>query len=388
MSRRQTQNEPAAKRSYAGRWIGEALTNTWRIFRGHLAVTAISLVGAAAAIFLVAPLLLGPDSGALVSQELTLAALAAVGSVVLVLFAVLLWSLLTAPVAMERYELAAEGARTTAAEAERDRLATELAELRGRIDHSRLRVEVANDSDPLRPLENSNAAMTRFIQSEDHALTDEFRVSGGKKPGGGPLSAAYDSLHRETRSAEDYIVEVREYLTAISQKWDRAIAAAAIDQGVAQLLLTVHNTGDIGYAGVEVEVTLPEGWNAGWEEGDLWEDDHPDRPAVWGSKTLASITSSITPISDRRDADEPGTIRERPDGVRVRWKSFDLPADRDQMLAPVRLSIPESYAGQSMALRWTAASASGGRPVEGTVGVRVSATSASAAELLLPREDD
>lgn len=388
MSRQQTETETVAKRSYAGRWIGQALTNTWRIFREHLAFTVISLVGAAAAIFLVAPVLLGPDSATIVSQELTLAALAAAGSVVLVFFVVSLWSLLTAPAAMERKELAAEVARTKAVEAERDGLATDLAELRDRIDRSRLRVEVVNDSEPLRPVESSNAAMARFIQSEDHALTDEFRASGGKKPGGGPLSAVYDSLHRETRSAEEYIVEVREYLTAVSQSWHRAIAAAAIDRRIAQLLLTVHNTGDIGYSGVEVEVTLPEGWNAGWEEGDLWEDDHPDRPAVWGSKTLSSITSSITPIHERLDGNEPGTIRERPEGVRVRWKAFDLPADRDHMLAAVRLFVAESFAGQSMALRWTAASASGGRPVEGTVGVRVSATPASPAELLLPREGD
>lgn len=379
------------QRSYAWRWFAHALSNTWRIFREHLAFTLLGLAGAAVALFVLAPTLLGPGSDAIVSQELTLAVLAALGSVVLVLLAVLLWSLLTAPAALEREALDSERARTATAEGERDRVAAELAELRDRIDRSRLRVEVVNDSQPLRPAESSNAAMADFIQAEDHALMDRLRSGyDGGRGSRGPFAMITDPFGGDSRDEAEFTAEVREYLTGTSQTWPRPLAAAAVDRRIAQLLLTTRNTGDVAYEGVEVEVTLPPDWKAAWDEGDLWEEDHPERPKEWGTRSVAFLASSgahLGSIVRPAESYDPGTIREEASGVRVRWKPFDLRADRDQRLEPVLLFVPETYAGQTVTLRWTAASVTSGRPEAGTVEVQVSATSASPAELLLTEDD-
>lgn len=383
--------DSATERGYGRRWIGHALRNTWRLFREHALGAVLTLIGTALALYLLAPTLLGPDSGEVVAQELTLAALAAIGSVAVVFLAFLMWSLLTAPAAMERAALDVERQRTTTATAERHQLQREFDELYQRIDRARLHVEVLNDSDPVRPAASSSAAMAAFIKAEDHALMDALR--GGDDGGRGarrPLGIGFDPLAGDSRDDGEFTAEVREYLTGLHQNWPGVLAAAAVDRGIAELLLTVRNTGEVAYEGVELELTLPAGWNAAWDEGDLWEESHPERPKEWGAKPVAFLASSIaglhnlTPIN----RDEPGTIRDHAAGARVRWKPFDLRADRDQMLDRVRLYVPETAAGQTIPLRWTAASVTGGRPVEGTVEVQVSADVASPAELLLPPRDD
>lgn len=382
--------DSATNRGYGRRWIGHALGKTWRLFREHAVGAVLTLVGTALALYVLAPALLGPDSDELVAEELTLALMAAVGSVIAVFLAFLLWSLLTAPATMEREALALERQHTARARGERDRVQRELDELRERIDRSRLRLEVLNDGKPLRPAESSNAAMAAFIKAEDHALMDALRDGNdGGRRGRGPIGVAWDSLSGDSREEGEFIAEVREYLTGLHQNWPAVLAAAAVDRGIAELLLTARNTGEVAYEGVEVEVTLPAGWNAAWDEGDLWEESHPERPKEWGAKSVNFLASSvaglrtIAPINH----EEPGTIREHVDGVRVRWRPFDLRADRDQMLDRVRLFVPETAAGQTVPLRWTAASVTSGRPVERTVEVHVSADVASPAELLLPRDD-
>lgn len=369
----------AKPRSYAPRWIGRALSDTWPGVREHMLLAALGVLGTAIALYLFAPGLLGPDSEELVSEELLLAVLAAVGSLGVVLIAVFIWSLLTAPAVMEQERLAVERARTAAVEAERDEARSELADLRDRTDRAKLRLEVVNDSDPLRPVSSSNAAMAEFIKSESHLFSGAYE-SYQPRP--------FETIGGEYRSSDEYTTEVRDYLTALSQRWDRTIAAAAVDRGVAELLLTVRNTGDVGYQDVAIEVTLPDGWNAAWDEGELWEEGLPERPELFGNKSVTFMAASATynTVMSRAEALQPGTIRERDGGVIIRWNPFDLPSDRDHALEPVRLFIPDGHSGQTVALRWTAASVHGGRPTEGQMEIHVSATPAEPADLLIPAD--
>ena len=152
------------RRSYARRWFGHAADETWRIFREHLALTALGLIGTALALYFLAPFVLGPDSSRIVTEELLLAALAALGSILVVLLALFVWSFFAAPAALERQTRSAHTEREAVLRNERDTARRERDELAERIDRARLRLQVINDSDPLPAVASSNAVMADFIK--------------------------------------------------------------------------------------------------------------------------------------------------------------------------------------------------------------------------------
>lgn len=294
---------------------------------------------------------------------------------------VFVWEFINAPAALEREAGALSSTRRLALE--RD-LATErqaLADLRNRIDASRLRIELIDESGAIATVAIGQEAKARFLQSEKQAFIEPLTR---EKPRSGSI---FDiDIYGESRGQKRYVEEVREYLTALDERWLPALADAAVDRGIAELLLVARNTAQVGVAGVEIQLSLPEDFDAAWDEGDLWQEDLPERPMMWGTYNamtfMPNIRSTVSP------SPPPGDMERRGGFLIVTWEPFALTAKRSEPLAPVRLFVPETYGGHTIKVPWRAASVPGGEPIAGEVELTFAAEPVAPDALLLPRERD
>jgi hypothetical protein len=367
----------APGRRYGRRWFRYALGATWRFFRANVAWSVVGLVGAAAGIFILTPAFLGSSRPDLVREEILLAVFAFTGSAILVLLGVFVWEFINAPAALEREAAALAATRRQALE--RD-LASEQqghADLRNRIDASRLRIELIDESGVIATVASSQEAKTRFIESEKQALLEPLTQEK-------PRRSIFDiDIYGESRSQQRYMHEVREYLTALNERWLPALTNAAVDRGIAELLLVAKNNAEVGVAGVEIQLSLPDDLDAAWDEGELWQEDLPDRPTMWGSYNAMTFIPDIIPSTSRRP---PGHIERRGGRVVITWEPFALTSKRSQPLAPVRLFVPDTYSGQTINGAWSAASVPGGEPITGEVELSIATGPVAPDALLLPPE--
>jgi hypothetical protein len=79
---------------------------------------------------------------------------------------------------------------------------------------------------------------------------------------------------------------------------------------------------------------------------------------MWGSYNVMTFVPDISSSISR--SPPPGQIERRAGLVVITWEPFALTSKRSQALAPVRLFVPDSYAGQRIKVRWSAASVRGG----------------------------
>lgn len=366
---------------YGRRWFGYALAATWRFFRTNVAWSVVGLIGAAAGIFFLTPAFLGSNRPDLVREEILLALFAFIGSAVLLLLVVFVWEFINAPAALEQESAALSSTRRQALE--RDLAAERQAhtDLRNRIDASRLRIGLIDESGPIATVASGDDAKTRFIESEKQALLEPLTREKSR------VRSIFDiDLYGESRSQERYIKEVREYLTALDERWLAALMDAAVDRGVAELLLVAKNNAEVGVAGVEIQVSLPDDFEAAWDDGELWQEDLPDRPAMWGSYNAMTFVPDISSSISR--SPPPGEIERRAGFLVITWEPFALTSKRSQPFAPVRLFVPDSYAGQRIKVRWSAASVPGGEPISNEIELTFAPDPVAPEALLLPAERD
>lgn len=112
-------------------------------------------------------------------------------------------------------------------------------------------------------------------------------------------------------------------------------------------------------------------------------------PIIWGSyNALSFVGTGSHEFVQPPPPPAPGAIRRRDGRLQITWDPFGLPSDRLEPLSPVRLFVPDHYAGQQLNVPWTAASVSGGRPVSGDVELSFASEPVPPEMLLLPKDSD
>jgi hypothetical protein len=253
------------------------------------------------------------------------------------------------------------------------------AELRDRIDASRLRIEVIDESGPLAAVATNDTVKARFIESEKQTL-----IAPLKKPKPQSRWPWEIDIYGESRNQTRFLTELNEYVAALDERWLPALANAAVDREVTELLLVARNNAEVGVSGVEIQVHLPDDFDAAWDEGDLWQEGLPDRPAAWGSYNAMTFLPDISPSSPMSRS--PGEIERRDGRLVITWDPLALTSKRNQPLAPVRLFVPDTYAGRTIKVVWNAASVPGGEPITGELALTFGPDPIEPEKLLLPRE--
>lgn len=352
---------------------------TWRFFRSNVAWSIVGLVGAAAGIYLLTPVFLGSDRPDLVREEILLALFAAAGSAVLLSIVVFAREFINAPAAMEREADARAATRHDHLEQDLAAERRAHAELRDRIDASRLRIALIDESGPLAAVATNDEVKARFIESETQTL-----IAPLKQPKPQSRWPWEIDIYGESRSQKRFLTELNEYLAALDERWLPALANAAVDREVTELLLATRNNAEVGVSGVEIQVHLPDDFDAAWEEGDLWQEGLPDRPAAWGSYNAMTFFPDIIPSSPMSRSR--GEIERRNGRLVITWDPFALTSKRSQPLAPVRLFVPGAYTGRTITVAWNAASVPGGEPIAGELDLTFAPDPMQPEKLLLPRE--
>lgn len=142
-------------------------------------------------------------------------------------------------------------------------------------------------------------------------------------------------------------------LVGLRDNWVPALRAAAIEQAVTALRPVVRNPTDTAFAGVELQIRFPGDLGAGWQSDPEWSESIPLRPKPWGKQTLYSSLALLRPPNRMPD---PGRIERVEGEVVVTYSPFDLRAKRRVAMPPIRLFVPDSYAGTDLVIRWSAAS--------------------------------
>ncbi|GAA4324973.1 hypothetical protein BJY14_002576 [Actinomadura luteofluorescens] len=205
-------------------------------------------------------------------------------------------------------------------------------------------------------------------------------TDGAQPRGFFAAAAARAMVPPDPRSREEYAAEIEAYLEQVRRDVRDAVTGDLKDHRPAHLALTLVNTGEQPFAGVEVTVIVqsPEvrcidpNWETNSKNLDL-----PDPPKPCGtppsSPPLIASFSHLqipTPYRPHIPVLTNWEAEQRPEGVRISFDPIDLRAHARIVLEPVPLAIAPGTAGP-LSVHWTAAGIDAAGQDSGTIALTV-----------------
>jgi hypothetical protein len=178
-------------------------------------------------------------------------------------------------------------------------------------------------------------------------------------------------MSSETRSAEKYRAEVREYEAKAPKRYEALAHKRAVDTRLAPLELRASNRTELNFAQTQVTLRLPDDVLAFFDSDDI--DDELDDltpPLPWGERSLyASIVPRIAHVLPSLSAKDRRIDVE--DGVVVTLSPVDVRPLTKHDLDEVHLVLPAHYVGASLEIDWRATSISADGDASGALHVEV-----------------
>lgn len=185
--------------------------------------------------------------------------------------------------------------------------------------------------------------------------------------------SAYDltaMMTRETRTADEFKDEVRQYATQVPTRYQLLARKQAVDTRLATVALVVENPTEINFAKTQVTLRLPGDVLAYFDSDDLDSDLGDCRPPVpWGKHTIHHSIAIVPRLG--------GILQNlRPDGrkidsnggeVVVTLPPVDVRPGTTHELEPIYLVIPDSYVGKTVEVAWRATSTGAAGDADGTL---------------------
>jgi hypothetical protein len=352
------------RHGYYRRWLGHSYEATKRFFGLRVAGFILAIVGPSLGFFLLA-WVSGQSSQVGQAFEQFRWAVYGGGGTVLILLGAYVVQFFRSPAAMERQWLERHRVECERLSRDLDAALDERRRLGQQLETERLEMEVGHEGGPLSAVDTGSDARVAFLAAEKDRYVEPFlgEIERERHRRRTLDSMATFGNDRELRKADAFVEEVESYLVGLRDNWVPALRAAAIDQAVTALRPVVRNPTNTAFAGVELQLRFPDDLGAGWRSDPEWSESIPFPPKPWGKQTLYSSLAVLRPPDRMPD---PGRIERVEGEVVVTYSPFDLRAKRRVAMPPIRLFIPDSYAGTDLVIRWSAASIE--RHLVGSVG--------------------
>jgi hypothetical protein len=174
----------------------------------------------------------------------------------------------------------------------------------------------------------------------------------------------------DPRRETDYVDEVNVYLEESGNRFRALTYQQVIQQRGGKLILEAQNPTPGNFEKVLLTVMLPDGVQAFFDEDEPFDAlEAPDAPAEMGDQ------SPITPVTALRATafvESDAVFREEGQALQLRYGSFHLRPGATERLAPVYLSVDDTWDEETVMLSWRATSTSVESWVEGEVTIPVS----------------
>lgn len=238
------------------------------------------------------------------------------------------------------------GKTSEASPAEISRLEARL--IRGQADiEVTLEAEVVGDE--LSALALPDAAFERWRDHEEEDLVNSLPPAPSRSD---PFSITPPSLIVDTRSRNEFVAEIDDYLQGSKRRWLSLAYREAMDARLAVVQLAIVNPGSRNFPATQVELNLPTGVLAFVDKSDpdvVF--DPPRRPSRYGTiPRLTALDGLAAPARNAHEVD----FRSG-DGV-VRFSPVDVRPGRRHQLPELHMGIPAERAGGTLTMTWRATS--------------------------------
>ena len=347
----------AAGRLYGRRWLRHAFCAARDWFGLHLGILVVTVLGPSVGYFLFAYITAG-SKGIDPAADATRWLLFGFAGTLLLFSAAFLIQLAVTPAALERRQADAAHERQSVIEKDLAEARATIEKQRAESDASRLvELEVGLESRELLAVDVTEQAYREWFEAEKGRYIEGYRTKTAQDQANRSVPfgrGAFDYFDHDVRKGDQFVDEVGTYLDAMAGRWVAALRAAAINRKLAPLRLAVRNLRDVSIEGVELQVTLPDDVGAGWDDDAELDQELPEKPRMWGKKTMGAFPIGVRPMFDRTP--DPGRIERVNGQLLVTWDRFDLSGLSRHPLAPVSLFVPGGHAGQALAIEWKMAS--------------------------------